>query len=250
MSDTENTPTKSAPTPRHHDEMEEIKQLIERYGKPALTILIVVLIAIAAVLITVRRNHSKEQTASALLSQARSIPDLDAILSDYGKTAVAPNALLSLAKLYFDTSNYEIAYAKYEEFINKYPDHQMLPTAELGRIYCIEARNYDSALSDAATQFGAFAAEHKDSFLAPQAVFGQARCYEQLGQLEEARAVYEDFVANNTEGMWNMRAEDSLNQINKKISASNDGIMPTAEPSPVVTIPETPETISIPETEQ
>ncbi len=227
MSDTQQTPSKPAvPEHHHHDELAEVKQFIETYGKPLATAVLVVLVAVAVFQITSTRRRNQAEQASARLSEARSIPDLEAILSDFGKTAAAPQALLSLAKLYFDNGNYEIAFSKYEEFINTYPENRMLPTAKLGRAYCIEARNYESALQEAAVAFRDFAAENADSFLAPQAIFGQARCYEQLGQLEDARMVYEDFLSKQPEGLWSLRAEDQLEQLGKKIEKAQAGMPP------------------------
>ena len=114
----------------------------------------------------------------------------------------------------------------------------MLPTAELGRIYCIEARNSETALQEAAEAYAAFAQARPDSYLTPQAIFGQGRCLEQLGLLDEARALYEDFIAKQADSAWSMRAEDLQNQVTRKIAkAQGKAGTPTAKPVLEITAP-------------
>jgi outer membrane protein assembly factor BamD (BamD/ComL family) len=166
-----------------------------------------------------------------MLSTASSIPDLEAIVSDYPETQTAEMALIAVAKQYFDNANYEVAFTKYEDFIRDYTKSPLIKTAKLGRIFCIEARNNDAALQEAANEYAAFTKEYTNSFLAPQSIFGQARCLEHLNQLEEARIVYEDFIANQSDSPWLLLAEDLLKQLTRKIGnepTTNDSIATTA----------------------
>jgi len=241
MSDEKNIPEKSASPHHHNDELAEIKQIIGEYGKPALTVLLVVMIAFSAFQFYNMRKISKIEEASTKLNAARSIPDLEAIVANYSNTQAAEMALIALAKQNFDNANYEVAFTKYEDFIRDYPENNLIDTAKLGRIFCIEARNNDAALQEAATAYAAFTQAHSNSFLAPQAIFGQARCLEQLNQLDQARIIYEDFIANTPDSPWIMMAEDQLEQLSRKISNDSTNGDITATTAPVTETKELPE---------
>ncbi len=218
MTEETKTPVEPSAPAHHHDELAEIKQLVEKHGKPVVTIILIVMIAAVSFQLYTSRKAARAQNASDQLSAAQSIPDIEAVLENYSNTPVVPQALIALAKRYFDNANYEIAFTKYEAFISNHPDDRMLPTAQLGRIYCIEARNNEAALQEAADAYATFAQANPDGYLAPQALFGQGRCLEQLGQLDEARAIYEDFIAKQANSAWSMQAEDLLNQVTRRIA--------------------------------
>lgn len=243
MTDKENTSEQPAPQGHHHDELAELKQIIETYGKPAVTAVLVVMISIGAFQMYTTRKQNRADESARQLAAARSIPDFEAVYSNYGKTKAAPRALLAVAKLYYDNANYEIASTKYDEFLREFPEDRMTETAELGRIFCLEARNYNAAIEEAAAAYAAFAEANPESFLAPQAIFGQARCLEQLGKLDDARAIYEDFIAKQAESAWVMRAEDLLEQVTLQIEKQQLGET-VATPAPAAVVP----TIEIPAT--
>jgi TolA-binding protein len=232
MTEEKKTPVEAS-TPAHHpDELAEIKQLVEKHGKPVVTGILIVMIAVGSIQLYSSRKAASAQNASTQLSAAQSIPDIEDVLENYSNTPVVPQALIALAKRYYDNANYEIAFSKYEAFISNHPDHRMLPTAQLGRIYCIEARNTETALQEAADAYAAFAQANPDGYLAPQALFGQGRCLEQLGQFDEARAIYEDFIAKQADSAWSMRAEDLLNQVTLQIEkAQRKAGTPAATPA-------------------
>lgn len=215
---------------QHHDELEDVKQFIESYGKPLITVLVIVIVSVGVFYMLRTRQANRICDAGQRLALAQSTADFDTIVEDYANTPAAPRALLALAKLHFDNGNYEIAFEKYESFLQQYPDDPMMTTAALGRIFCIEARNYESALQDAASAYEKFASTHSDSFLAPQAIFGQARCLEQLDQLNTARTKYEDFMAHHAESPWTMRAEELLERVNRKIDARDEPKKTVASP--------------------
>ena len=241
MSKTTENPVQNAPQGHHHDELAEVKQLIEKHGKPVVTGILVVMVAVVVIQLSASRKESNAKNASNQFATAQSIPDLEDILENYGKTPIAPLALLSLAKRYYDNANYEIALTKYDEFIQKHKEDRMRPTAELGRIFCIEARNNESALTEAAAAYAAFAQARPDHALTAQAIFGQARCLEQLGQNEEARVIYEEFIANNADSPWVGRAEEALQQVTRTIEDKNSktASMPKKDVTPPPAAPVT-----------
>jgi outer membrane protein assembly factor BamD (BamD/ComL family) len=221
MTEDPKTPDEAKPEAHHHDELADVKQVIETYGKPVVTGLLVVMIAVGAFQFYASRKQASAEEASRNMAQAKSITDFEDILENHANSAVAPMALLAAAKLYYQNGNYETALTKYDAFIRTNPADRALPTAQLGRLFCIEARGSDDALTEAAEAYAAFATDNPESFLTPQAIFGQARCLEQMGQIEAARTLYEDFIAGHSESAWMPQAETLLEQIKQRIKAAS-----------------------------
>lgn len=208
---------KPQPNVQHQHDVEALKAWIAKYGSHAVTAVLAVLIVLVALHLIQSRATRRTVEANQRLASAQSASDFEAILADFGKSDVAPLAQLALAKLNFDNANYELALSQYEQFLAQWPEHEMGKTAELGRVFCIEARGHNDALNEAAEAFGAFAAANPDHHLAPQALFGQARCLEQLGDLTQARAIYEDFITAHPENLWTIRAEELLTAVQRRI---------------------------------
>ena len=238
MTEDRKTPDEAKPEAHHHDELADVKQVIETYGKPVVTGLLVVMIAVGAFQFHANRKQASAQEASRKLSEAQSISDLEDILENHSKSAVAPMALLVAAKLHYQNGNYEIALTKYDDFIRTNPTDRAIPTAQLGRLFCIEARGSDDALTEAAEAYAAFATENPESFLTPQAILGHARCLEQRGQPEAARTIYEDFIAGHSESAWLPQAETLLEQINQSIKAASQKTVKKSDA--VIEVPATP----------
>ncbi len=202
------------------DELTHLKQLITTHGKP---LIIGALLVLAIISIMVYYKNTKQNNidkASALLSSARSVQDIEGLVAKYSSTPSAPLAIAKLAKIYFDSGNYDLAIAKYSELKTKFPEHQLTDTADLGIIHCKEAKN---ELSEAMAAFSAFTkTKGPDHYLTPQSILGEARCLVQLGRNVEAKALYEDFIAANPESAWTPIAEEALSAVNKKLGIKEE----------------------------
>ncbi|HAS84189.1 MAG TPA: hypothetical protein DCS43_16305 [Verrucomicrobia bacterium] len=205
------------PNVQHKDDVVNVKAWIDQYGSYAVSAVLIVLIALTAGHMLKNRRQSRMAEASQRLAVAQTAADLESIIADFRTSDVAPLAHIALAKINFENGEYDLALSQYDAFLKQWPDHEMKTTAQLGRIVCIEARGQAPALQEAATAFAAFAAENKGHFLAPQAIFGQARCFEQLGDLEKARTLYEDFIASHPDDLWNTRAEELLETLKHRL---------------------------------
>jgi len=208
---------KPLPNVHHQHDIEVLKAWIAKHGSHAVTAVLTVLIVLAALHLINSRANRRAVEANRRLSVAQSASDFESILADFGKSDIAPLAQLALAKLNFDNANYEVALSQYDQLLAQWPKHEMSKTAELGRVFCIEARGHNDALNEATAAFAAFAAANPDHYLTPQAVFGQARCLEQLGQLTQARAIYEDFITAHPQNLWSIRAEELLVAVQRRI---------------------------------
>lgn len=208
---------KPLPNVQHQNDVEALKAWIAKYGTHAVTAVLAVLLVLVALHLVNSRASRRTVEANQRLATAQSVSDFEGILADFGKSDVAPLAQLTLAKLNFDNANYEVARLQYDRFLAQWPAHEMNKTAELGRVFCIEARGHNDALNEAAAAFAAFATANPNDALVPQALFGQARCLEQLGERKQARTIYEDFITSNLENLWTIRAEELLDAVQRLI---------------------------------
>jgi predicted negative regulator of RcsB-dependent stress response len=103
------------------DELEALKDAVKTHG---LRVAIGAAVAVAIVL-GVRTYHArragKAADASAMLMSARTVQDLEALVEQHGRTPSAPLALLKLAKGYYDMGNYDQAFNRYADFLDRYP---------------------------------------------------------------------------------------------------------------------------------
>lgn len=167
-------------------------------------------ILVLSVILYRANSANNEEKASRMLGEARNGQALQSVLSQYPGTSAAKLAMLQFAKVQYDGGDFVAAQASYQDFIAKYPQHPMLPMAELGKIHCLEGLgNTESALA----AFSQFATKNPQHFLAPMAVFGKARCLQELKRYEEARVAYEDFLANNPKSPWTSDVNEALKQL-------------------------------------
>ena len=198
-----------------HEDAERFKHIASKHGKFIVFAIAVVLLAAAAGGLHRRRMVAKADEAIQLLTESRTTKDLETLVAEHGGSPLVPIALIRMAKLYYDSGNYNVALSKYDEFVENYPDHAMTTAAVLGKIQCMEARGQ---VQDAMRDYVAFAKERPEHYLTPQAVLGHARCLEQLGSLEEARQTCSDFIEANPESSWVLLAEEMVERLGKKIA--------------------------------
>ena len=196
------------------EEFESLKQILQRYGMPALIGTGLAIVALFVFNFLGDRKSGAERDAMLMMSAASGPSDLEAIVSDFPKSSTAPLALLQLASFHYNNASYTLAQEKYDTFLSTYPDHEFTPAAELGRVHCLEALgNRDIALAG----FRAFNEKHPNHFLTPQVVMGEGRTLEQLGRFEEAKIVYEDYLGAKPDDRWADPFEAVLAKVTLKI---------------------------------
>ena len=197
-----------------HDELHKLMAYFETHGKALLIVTAAVILGFLGFEYFKRQRESAREEAASMLFTVNSVQDLDNMVLRYGATPVAPLALLKLAKAHFDAGNFDMASGKYDEFLQKHPQHPFAPAAVLGKLHCQEALGQiDQALAG----FSAFIAEHPKHFLTAQAIFGKGRCLTVLGRAQEAKILYEDLLAQDRQGPWAMRAEEQIAILKRKL---------------------------------
>jgi TolA-binding protein len=222
-------------------DLHAIKTAMQQYGGRVVLALSVVVLVVVGVSLYHQRRTQGQQDAMARLLSARTVAEMTALAEQTSDERVAPLALLKLAKGEFDGSGYDKALARYDEFLKKYPQHDLAAVAEVGRNCCLEAMGQTQAALDG---YAEFATANADHYLAPQALFGQARCMDALGRPDDARAIYEEFIATRTNSPWRDQAQESLSQVGRKppavaaVAPVNPGMMfAPVEQAPMVADP-------------
>lgn len=225
----------------HGDELNDLIVAWSTYRGHILGGLVVVLVVGLGAWFFVRSSRQSVEEASRMVSTARSVDDLVNVVRQYPSSPSAPVALIMAAKAYYDQGGYDLAMAQYEEFKQKYPDHEWSEAATLGIVHCMEAMG---RLEDALNGYGAFLAAQPGHFLSAEAVMGQGRCLQMLGRNAEARSLYEDFMAANPQSGWTPRMKELLEVVNRRIKVGSQVMaMPgpvIAQPAPVIEAPATP----------
>ena len=199
-----------------HPEAEQLLTFVRQYAVPLAA---GVAVAVAAYMgVSVYRGHRQALRAEAqnALQAARTIEELRAVAQDYSQTPAAPPALLEMGSQYVHNGEFPMARQAYARFLERYPDHMLVPSAMLGEACALEGQQqFEQALE----RYRQFRERYGDHYLAPAAVLGEGRTLQQMGRLEEARTVYEDFIAARPDSRWRDAAETSLLYVKKAIRA-------------------------------
>ena len=195
------------------DDVHELREWVSRYGPAAGLGLAIALIGIFG--FGTFRNHNQAQKEGAALawSMATTPAEFQDVVSQFKNTPTAPAAMLGLASSYFKTGEYELAKNAYHDFETTFAEHPMAKAARLCQAQCMEAAgNLEDALH-ACAELGKQLPE--DHYLQPQIDLERGRCLEQLHRWDEAKAVYEDFLAKYPDTPWIDQAEIALRTAKK-----------------------------------
>jgi predicted negative regulator of RcsB-dependent stress response len=198
---------------------------VREYGVSA-GIGIAVAVALALGIVLYRQQQSRTTARAAeILMNAKSADEMQQVVDQYGKTPSAPLALISMAGERFHEGRYDVAMAQYQQFLATYPDHPLRFAAQLGQAYCREALElWDAALEGYRT----FAERNADHLLAPMAKFGEARVLAQMGQRQDAAAIYQAYVEGEENAPWRAQAQTALLYLEKDMRAA--AAQPVATP--------------------
>ena len=199
-----------------HKEYPEFMEFLKTRGRGVLLGVLIAAVAVIGFRLFQGRGEARTAEAAAAYANAKSVDDLEKVITDFGSTPTAPLAYMSAGRAYFDAGDYVMAMNKYTDFLSKFPDHALAAGAELNRIGCLEAMDQTG---EALTAYEGFAAGHPGHYLAAEALFGKSRCLERQGRPEEAKTVYEDYMVANPGGAWFARAEEALKEIDRQIEA-------------------------------
>lgn len=179
------------------------------YGSAAVALLVVIF----GIVMGYRAFQS--QKAAAAFAAAETSGDWQSVISHYPGSTAAGDAYLRLAaKLAADGKSAESDSA-YQSFLRDNHDHPLLVNGYMGLAQNAEnEKNAEGALQGYAQvvrQFGT-------SYLAPLALFHQARLTRAKGQLKEARELFERVVQNYPGSFVTPLASQAASELNEKLN--------------------------------
>ena len=186
------------------DELKELSDWWQEHGNLFSTILLVAAIAIVGVRYWRSHVAARAEQASAAVSSATSLGDLETVVTEYASTPEAPLVLLRIASQLCRESRFEAAAERYGEFLAKHAGHELAPVARLGVAFTDEAQGkFDAALK----AYEDFLADDP-GYLESVALLGKARVLALLDRVEEARTVLDSVTAKKPNTAWAASAED------------------------------------------
>jgi TolA-binding protein len=175
----------------------------------------------------------KTQKAEAAYAAADSIESWQAVIREFPNSVVAGNSYLRIGPKLREEGKYSDSDAAYDSFIHHFPKHPLLVTGYMGLAANAELENHpDKALDD----YKEVSAQFSNSYMAPMALFQQARLTEAKGQLKEAQQLFESIVRRYPESTFSGEAGYRAGELADKLS--QEAPQPnTAAQTPASSIP-------------
>jgi outer membrane protein assembly factor BamD (BamD/ComL family) len=169
----------------------------------------------------------KTQKAEAAYAAVDSVEGWQGVIHEFPDSIAAGNAYLRIGSKLREDAKYPESDTAYDSFVNHFPKHPLLVAGYMGMAANAELENHpDKALEtykEVATQFNT-------SYLAPMALFQQARLVAAKGQLKEAQQLFESLVRQYPESSFSGEAGRRAGRLADKLS--QEAPKPTTAPLP------------------
>jgi TolA-binding protein len=173
----------------------------------------------------------KAQKAEAAYAGVNSVEGWQAVIHEFPDSIAAGDSYLRIGSKLREDGKYPESDSAYDSFVHHFPKHPLLVTGYMGLAANAELENHpDKALDtykEVDTQFGS-------SYLAPMALFQQARIVEGKGQLKEAQQLFESLVRRYPESSFSGEAGRRAGRIADKVSqeaSKSTAATPVASPT-------------------
>jgi tetratricopeptide (TPR) repeat protein len=157
--------------------------------------------------IAVAQQEDPEGKAEAIEA---SINEYVFLNNNLSTTSATPWLLLELGNTQYNAKKYNEAILTYEEFIERFDNHTLVPIIRQSLGYAFEE---NGQLKEAVEQFEKIATDTEATFLKAQVKLDVGRCNEKLGQLSPAIAAYKDVINLSPESYWARMAKYRLEDI-------------------------------------
>lgn len=178
-------------TPATTDASVETEVFWLRYQKEilaALTVLILAVFGYAGYQIYVNRRDAK---AAEMLGGAQTPQEYQEVISRYSGTPAGASAYLLLGEKLRAEKKFTESNSALQNFIDKNPEHEFLPTAHLMKAANLEAMGKDD---EALAIYQQVAAKYPNSSSAPLAMISQVPLLKAKNRIEDARRVCEEIL--------------------------------------------------------
>ena len=172
------------------------------HSRRILGVLIVLGVVALVVVFAMRQRAAAELEAQTMLARANldlkqgnfsgALQGYATIRERFRGTQGYSDATFFSGDAHYGTGRYDSAMVFFEQYLN---DSKRRPgftvSAQLGVAQCLEEL---ARYGDAAESYLKVQREHSDDPLAPDALFGAARCYQMAGDLKQAETAYKDLI--------------------------------------------------------
>ncbi len=165
----------------------------QQHGKKVMAGLVAVAVVGLAVLGWQRQKAAEEQQIAKWLAEANDVPSLAALANGQAGKETGAQALLRMADLQFKQNQIAEATSSYRKFLDMYPRHALVGSAQLGLAACLETQgNLDGALAE----YKRIVDLSPTGYASLSARVGMARCLEAKGEFKQARQIYEELMSS------------------------------------------------------
>jgi predicted negative regulator of RcsB-dependent stress response len=208
----------------------------ERFKKPIIAALLIVLIAVIA--FTGYRFYSDRRAvaASALLASAKSAQEYQQVIDGYPSTPAAADAYLLLAEAQRNEKKFAEANTTLQTFIAKYPQHELVSTARMATAANLESMG---KADEALTIYQQVASADPNGFNAPMALMSQVYILKAKNQNEDARRICETVLTQYRTSFWAGEAMQQLRML-KPVTSSTSAPAGAPTVPPMLAVPPAP----------
>jgi predicted negative regulator of RcsB-dependent stress response len=162
-----------------------------RFQKEIAAALIILILAIVGFAGYRFYTHQRNSTAAELLGKAKNPQDYQEVIVRYPGTPAGASAYLLLAEAQRNDKKLAEANASLQTFIEKFPQHDFVPTAQLAMAANLESMGKnDEALSI----YQQVANKYPNTYQAPLALISEVPLLKAKNRIEDARRVCEEIL--------------------------------------------------------
>jgi TolA-binding protein len=187
---------------------------------------LVIIVALLGGSIYVGLQAAKTKQAEAAYAAADSIEAWQNVVKEFPNSIAAGNSYLRIGSKLRDDNKYPESDTAYDSFVHNYPKHPLAVAGYMGLAANAELEDHaDKALEnykEVTTQFSS-------TYLAPMALFQQARLVEAKGQLKEAQQLFESLVRRYPESAFSGEAGRRAGRLADKLAQQSPKSGATAE---------------------
>src|ERR1700730_15068204 len=157
----------------------------------------------------------KTQKAEAAYAAVNSVEGWQAVIHEFPDSIAAGNSYLRIGSKLREDAKYPESDAVYDSFIHHFPKHPLLVAGYMGLAANAELENHPDKALDT---YKVVATQFNSSYMAPMALFQQARLVAAKGDLKEAQQLFESIVRRYPESSFSGEAGRRAGRIADKLS--------------------------------
>ncbi len=184
-----------------------LEAFLDDHAKKVVIALVLILGLVAALVARNLLAQQREVRAGEALVAAADNEGLRGVVAEFAGTPAAGSALIKLGENQLSANDPTAAAESFRRVLDEFPRHPLAAQARLGLAAALLAQDdTDAAIGELDTLFS----RHRDSHLAPLALMKKGEILETRGDIEEARAIYEQVTLDFPDSSFVGQAESML----------------------------------------